>query len=209
MPESLRVWALPQTVLGTNCWVLAAEESSDAIVIDCGGDADEVLDLVAREGLTVRLLVATHGHADHIGGMADLRARTGAPLAMHADDRLLAETKQYAAVAFLGCVPEPVVVDRTLADGDAIEFGAVTLRVLHLPGHTPGCIGLLGAGHLVSGDVLFAGSIGRTDLPGGDGEAMRASLDRLGALEPATVVLPGHGPETTIALERDVNPWLA
>jgi hydroxyacylglutathione hydrolase len=206
---AVRWWVLPQTTLETNCYVLASANSPEAFVIDCGEDADEVLALVAREGLTVARLIATHGHADHIGGFARLREVTGAPFAIHSGDETLARTRQAAAVVFLGWVPDPVEVDETLTEGQVLALGEARFTVLHTPGHTPGCVCVMGEGLLLAGDTLFAGSIGRTDLPGGDGRQMAESLRRLSGLDPSLEVLPGHGPTTTLDVELDTNPFLA
>lgn len=208
--EGALVWQLPLGALQTNCYVIACEASRRAVVIDCGDDAGVVMDLVEREGLTIDCLLATHGHADHLGGFPQISETTGLGVAIHSADRAMAESKQHAAVVFLGWVPEPVRVSRSLSDGGTLQVGELCLRVIHTPGHTQGSICLAGHGLLVSGDLLFAGGVGRTDLPGGDDAEMRRSLTEvLPSLEPSLTVLPGHGPTTTLGYELVTNDYVA
>jgi len=207
---SLRVWGLPLGPLDTNCWVLACQATGQALVVDCADEPSMILRLAEAERLSIVGLVVTHWHADHIGGMSELRRLTRAPIGIHEADANEAVRRQLAAIVFLGTVPEPVSADRLLRDGDDLAVGQVALRVLHTPGHSEGGICLVGGGVLVSGDTLFAGSVGRTDLPGGDwGELERSLLELLAPLDPTLVVLPGHGPSTTLGAELAANPYLA
>lgn len=198
-----------------NCWIVSASASSPVVVVDPGGDADVILAHVGTR--EVAAVVLTHGHFDHVGGAAALVEATGAPLLVHEADaaRLASDGPTGtggAPFGFAGIVaPHP---DGTVRDADVVEAGALTLEVLHTPGHTAGGICLFaldpdgGAPHLFSGDTLFAGSVGRTDFPGGDGRALAASIAaKLSALPPETVVHPGHGPDTTIAREARLNPF--
>jgi hydroxyacylglutathione hydrolase len=198
--------------LETNCWVVADGLGGPAVVIDPAADAAAILEAVGE--LAVSAVVLTHKHFDHIGGVRDLLAETGAPLMIHAVDAPdLADpvTTQGAIFGFMDTAPAP---DRELADGDVIESGQLRLTVLHTPGHTPGGISLFaedpggGPPHLFSGDTLFAGSVGRSDFPGGDARALSTSIARkLTGLPAETIVHPGHGPDTTIGRERRVNPF--
>jgi glyoxylase-like metal-dependent hydrolase (beta-lactamase superfamily II) len=198
-----------QLVVGSlecNCYLVGDPVTRDAIVIDPGDQPDDILEAVARHQLRLVAAVATHAHLDHILGAEAIRQRTGAPFLLHTDDLSL--------LAALGEVdPEPPSlpeVDRRLADGDEITAGSLRLGVLHTPGHSPGSVSLLAVDEAVfSGDTLFAGSIGRTDLWGGDPVqelvSIRERLLTLGDLP----VYPGHGPPTSIDRERISNPFVA
>jgi hydroxyacylglutathione hydrolase len=188
----------------TNAYIVWDGHTSDALVLDPGMDAAPVLmERLAVNGLRLHLIANSHGHVDHIFDNAPLKRASAAPLAIHPDDayRLSGENAY-------GFVVEPSTADRELREGDQLRFGDLTFDVLHTPGHSEGSVCLYEERRalLLSGDVLFAGSYGRTDLPGGDDVAMVASLGRLARELPDGVrVLPGHGPETTIARER---PWM-
>lgn len=201
--------------LDTNCWIVSATESGPAMVIDPGGDAPRLMAELA--GRAVDAVVLTHGHFDHLGAAAELVATTGAPLIVHEADaaRLAhdgAEGTGGAPFGFAGVTaPAP---DRTVRDGEVIEAAGLRFTVIHTPGHTPGGMSLLVedpaglAPHLFSGDTLFAGSVGRTDFPGGDGRTLARSItSKLAPLVPETIVHPGHGPDTTIARESRLNPF--
>ncbi len=178
-------------------------------MIDPGGDADDLADVISQAGLTVRALVATHAHFDHIVAAERLRELTGAPFHMHREDKPLLDWFQESGKVFLGVdLAPPPEVDSDADEGDTLSAGSSTLQVLHTPGHSPGSISLVGEGVVFSGDTLFAGSIGRTDLPGGDTDALLGSVRaKLFVLDPETPVLPGHGPATTIGHEQRHNPF--
>lgn len=203
------VWQLPLGALQTNCWVIACEATGRAMVVDCGDEPDRVLGLLEPEQMELDTLVATHGHADHLGGFPGLTAAVGKGVLIHGADREMAETKQHAAVVFLGWVPEPPVIEGELADGDRVEVGDLSFRVIHTPGHTQGSVCLEGHGLLVAGDLLFAGGVGRTDLPGGSDADMKRSLTQvLPRLDDTLTVLPGHGPTTTLGAELERNEFI-
>jgi hydroxyacylglutathione hydrolase len=200
--------------LGCNCVIIGDVTTGAAAVVDPGGDADRILGLLSGLRLRCTVIINTHAHFDHVGANASLRRATGAPLKLHADDLPLYDSLQEQA-AFLGGllpVPERAPVDELLADGQRVAVGSATATVLHTPGHSPGSICLLFDGDpplLLSGDTLFAGGIGRSDLVGGDPDALTRSLRaRLLPLDDETRVIPGHGPETTIGVERRTNPFL-
>ena len=201
----------PVGPLTCNCTILGDEVTREAMVVDPGDNIPEILSRLQKHGLTLRQIVVTHAHIDHVGGAALLRKSTGAPVVMNQQDLGLLGMMEMQA-GWLG-VPTPQVAPPDASAEDGLTIGLATLpaQVLHTPGHTPGSICLLFPDHhlLLAGDTLFAGSIGRTDLPGGDGQQILRSLrERLLVLPDATRVIPGHGPETTIGEERQSNPFL-
>jgi hydroxyacylglutathione hydrolase len=201
----------PVGPLTCNCTILGDEVTREAMVVDPGDNIPEILSRLQKHGLTLRQIVVTHAHIDHVGGAALLRKSTGAPVVMNQQDLGLLSMMEMQA-GWLG-VPTPQVAPPDASAEDGLTIGLTTLpaQVLHTPGHTPGSICLLFPDHhlLLAGDTLFAGSIGRTDLPGGDGQQILRSLrERLLVLPDSTRVLPGHGPETTIGEERQSNPFL-
>jgi hydroxyacylglutathione hydrolase len=201
----------PVGPLHCNCTILGDEVTHEAVVVDPGDNIPEILSRLKKHGLTLRQIIVTHAHIDHVGGAALLRKSTGAPVVMNQQDLGLLGMMEMQA-GWLG-VPTPQVAPPDASAEDGLTIGLATLpaQVLHTPGHTPGSICLLFPDHhlLLAGDTLFAGSIGRTDLPGGDGQQILRSLrERLLVLPDSTRVLPGHGPETTIGEERQSNPFL-
>ncbi|HTV15599.1 MAG TPA: MBL fold metallo-hydrolase [Acidobacteriaceae bacterium] len=201
----------PVGPLQCNCTVLGDEASGEAMVVDPGDNIDKILAILARHKLTLKQIVVTHGHIDHVGGALRLKRSTGAPVLMNEND--LPQLKMMPMQAgWLGIqVPEVAPPDVSAEEGMAAGIAGHTARVIHTPGHTQGsiCLHFADENLLLAGDTLFAGSIGRTDLPGGDGRLILQSLhDRLLTLPDATRVIPGHGPATTIGKERESNPFL-
>ena len=209
----MNITAFPAGPLGCNCSILSDPESKRAIVVDPGGDFERIRGVVEAGGLQVAAIVHTHTHIDHVGATAPLQALTGAGAHIHEADRFLYDMLPVQA-ALLGIpLPEKCEVTSELVDGHVVRAGAIELGVMHTPGHTPGSVSFLvraPEGTIVfSGDTLFRGGIGRTDLWGGDGELILRSLrERLLTLDDDTLVVPGHGPETTIGNERRGNPFL-
>lgn len=200
--------------LACNCTILADETTREAIVVDGGDGVAQVVERLAELGLSAKYLVHTHAHIDHIADVATLRERTGAPALLHAADLPLYRAMEMQAM-WVGLAQPPRIIDLDgdLHDGDVLRIGGVSLRVLHTPGHTPGscCFALDGgtAATILSGDTLFAGSIGRWDLGGTSMEDIVASIHgRLLDYPDDTLVVPGHGPSTTIGRERNENPYL-
>lgn len=193
----------------TNCYLLWDPDSLEAVVVDPGDVSEDLLAMVGSNGLRVTWIVNTHAHVDHAAGNKRLQEFTGAGLALHPKDKDLLEHLDVQARMFLyPCEPSPEP-SRWLKEAETLSVGAFSLKVLETPGHSPGSVSLLGEGFVVVGDALFAGSIGRTDLPGGSFETLIASIqEKLLVLEDDIVVLPGHGPETRIGRERRFNPFL-
>jgi hydroxyacylglutathione hydrolase len=202
---------LPVGPLQCNCSVIGDESTREALVIDPGDDIDQVLALVRKHNLQVKQIVVTHAHIDHVGGAMKLRAATGAPILLNQNDYALLKMLDVQA-AWIGMpAPGKVDIEGSLGQADAVKTGNLVAEVLHTPGHTEGsiCLYFPAEKKLIAGDTLFAGSIGRTDLPGGSFEKIIRSLhERVLALPDETVVIPGHGPLTSIGEERESNPFL-
>lgn len=197
--------------LSTNCYLVGCEKTRQAVVIDPGGDAHEILAAAQTEGLTIGQIVLTHFHFDHSEGVADVQRTVQASLALHRDDAPLLAHPPSVFRLYSPAGTERLTVDRQLDDGDAILVGLLTLQVLHTPGHSPGGISLwqAEAQAVFCGDALFYEGLGRTDFPGCNHETLvRSITQRLLTLPDETRVYPGHGPSTTIGHERRRNPWL-
>jgi len=202
----MEILSFPVTPFIVNCFVL--KDGDEALVVDPGETSAAILG--SLDGCTVRAIVNTHCHIDHCGGNAALKEKTGAELAIHREELPLLQHMDHQAMMFGVPVTSSPDPDRFLAEGDTLNVGEAVLRVLHAPGHSPGHIVLVGEGFVIAGDVLFAGSIGRTDLPGGDYDQLMESIrTKLLTLPDETAVYTGHGPATTIGAERRSNPFLA
>jgi glyoxylase-like metal-dependent hydrolase (beta-lactamase superfamily II) len=195
--------------LQVNCFILADEKTKEAVIIDPGEDAQELLKIIKDKGLKVKYLVNTHGHFDHVGANKALKEATGAELLLHEGDAQLMASATMQSRAFgMNSAASPRA-DRYVKHGEVIHAGEISLKILHTPGHSPGGISLLEQGMVFAGDSLFAGSIGRTDLPGGDLMTLLRSIKtNLMTLPDDTKVFCGHGPATTIGDERRENPFL-
>lgn len=211
-PAPLIHEVLPVGWLQCNCSVVGDPETREAIVLDPGDNVDQVLAVLHRHRLRVKYIVITHAHIDHVGGAAQLKEKTGAPVLMHPEDRWLLENLELQATLVGIPAPPAIGLDQPLRPGEEIHWGRdLRAQVLHTPGHSPGSVSLyLPERKIVfAGDTLFAGGIGRTDLWGGSYEGILRSIHtHLLALDDSIVVYPGHGPATTIGDERERNPFL-
>jgi hydroxyacylglutathione hydrolase len=202
---------LPVGPLQCNCSIIGDEVSHEAMVIDPGDDIADVLAIIEEHKLKVKQIVITHAHIDHVGGAMKLRAATGAPILLNHNDYALLKMLDLQADWVGMQSPGKVEIDHSLNEQDTVTAGSLTANVMHTPGHTEGsiCLYFPAEKKLIAGDTLFAGSIGRTDLPGGSFEKIMRSLhDKLLTLPDETAVVPGHGPLTSIGAEREVNPFL-
>lgn len=196
----------------TNCYVAACSKTKEAIIIDPGLDtiqeAQQILNFINGNSLKLKFIVNTHGHPDHTCGNGIIKEKFSVPVLIHGGDaEMLGESGRRFARAFGFEINAPPA-DRLLHDGDLIEIGEKSLRVMHTPGHSLGSICLIGEKEVFTGDTLFAGSIGRVDFPGSSREDMRGSLRKIAALPDFLIVYPGHGPVTTIKEEKQANPFL-
>ena len=202
---------LPVGPLQCNCSIIGDETTREAMVIDPGAEIQSILVLVSKHNLQVKQIVITHAHIDHVGGAMKLRAATGAPILLNQNDYALLKMLDVQA-SWIG-MPSPgkVEIDQNIGQADTVKAGSLAANVIFTPGHTEGsiCLYFPAQKKVIAGDTLFAGSIGRTDLPGGSFEKIIHSLhDKLLALPDDTIVIPGHGPATTIGAERETNPFL-
>ena len=202
---------LPVGPLQCNCSIIGDDVSREAIVIDPGDDIADLLAIIRKHNLKVKQIVITHAHIDHVGGAMKLRAATGAPILLNQNDYALLKMLDLQADWIGMESPGKVEIDQSLSEQDTVQAGSLIANVMHTPGHTEGsiCLYFPAEKKLIAGDTLFAGSVGRTDLPGGSFEKIMRSLhDKVLALPDETAVVPGHGPVTNIGAERRTNPFL-
>ncbi len=191
-----------------NCYLLTDADTRHAVLIDPGDEGARLIAAVEESGCTLRALWITHAHIDHVGAIAAVKRRWDVPVCLHPADRPLYDRVPDQGRKYGLRIEAPPAPDRDLAEGDVVTVGGLSFRVMHVPGHAPGHVAFVGHGVVFGGDCLFAGSIGRTDLPLSDPRALQQSLARFGALPPETVVYAGHGPATTIGEEHRSNPFL-
>ena len=202
--------SLEVSSFATNCYIIGSETSRQGIIIDPGDEAERILKEVRDSDLDIKIIILTHGHSDHTAALKEVKAETAAPIAIHTED--VGTLKQKLLGVFMGAgFKSPPPPDRLLNDGDVVSVSGLELTVIYTPGHSRGSICLLGDGVLFSGDTLFNGGIGRSDLPGSGGnheQLIESIRNRLLVLDDAIKVYPGHGPDTTIGAERRGNPFL-
>jgi hydroxyacylglutathione hydrolase len=209
----MKITIVPVTPFQQNCSILIDESCARVAVVDPGGNVDDILEAVKETGAELEKVFITHGHVDHCGGAGELKRRTGVPVeGPHEEDRFWIEQVSESGMRFGMGRLEAFMPDRWLQDGDTVRFGNVSLEVRHCPGHTPGHVIFFSAQQRLAivGDVLFQGSIGRTDLPRGDYDSLiRSITTRLWPLGNDVVFLPGHGPASTFGDEREANPFVS
>lgn len=194
--------------IAANCFIVGCEKTQKAVVIDPGDEPDRILLVLAKNSLVVEAIINTHGHFDHVGGNKRLKEVTGANLLIHAADAPMLAHLSDMAMAWGMRAENSPPPDKTIAEGDVITFGEQSLKVLHTPGHSPGGVTLAGSGVAFVGDTLFAGSVGRTDFPGGSHEVLIASVkNKIFPLGDEVRIFPGHGPATTVGQEKKYNPF--
>lgn len=195
--------------LQENCYVVACEQTKAAVIIDPGAEADRIYEVVSAKNLTLTAVLNTHGHPDHVGAVADIVERAGVPFLMHQDDLFLIEGFDSDPIRIFLQAKTPPKPSRFLQDAEILNIGSLAITVAHTPGHTPGSVCFLVEDVIFSGDTLFADSIGRTDLPGGNHSQLLQSLqERLLSQDDDRIVYPGHGHPTTIGHERRFNPFV-
>lgn len=191
-----------------NCYLLVDDRSRKAVIVDPGGEGDRLVEAIEESGAELEAIWITHAHVDHVGAIAPIKRRWDVPVYLHPADRRLYAAASRQAEVYGVPFEEPPPPDREFSDGQHLKLGDAAFTVMHAPGHAPGHVVIHGQGMALVGDCLFAGSIGRTDLPFSNPPQLAESLKKIAELPPETVVYPGHGMETTIAEERRSNPFL-
>lgn len=205
----LKVLRIPAGIYAANCYLIYEENNKEAIVIDPGGDEDDIIAQIEKVGLDVKYIILTHGHGDHIGGVKGIKEHTKAPLAIHQEDEYLLKDGNSNLSSMMAMGTIEMAPDILLKDGDELGFGDLKAKIIHTPGHTPGGISIKIEDSIFTGDTLFAGSIGRTDFPKSSFDAIMDSIkNKIMVYHENTIVYPGHGPSSTIKNEKTSNPFI-
>lgn len=196
-------------IYGANCYIIGSENTMEAAVIDPGGDAEKIFNFLQDNEMKCKYIILTHGHGDHVGGLKELKKLTDAPIYMHKADSYLLQDKNKNYSAVMGGKAIEMNADVFIGDGEELELGELKLKIIHTPGHTPGSICIYVNNVVFTGDTLFANSIGRTDLEGGDYNLIIPSIkEKLMVLDEDTTVFPGHGPASRIGIEKATNSFI-
>lgn len=195
-------------IYGVNCYIIGDENTKKAAVIDPGGSVEDIIKTSRENGLDIEYIILTHGHGDHIGAVPQLKQITNCKVIAHKDEKELLNDKDKNLTSQMSCGVVEIDADEYVEDGESIKLGNLNLEIIHTPGHTPGCMCIKIDNVMFSGDTLFAGSIGRTDLYGGSFESIEDSLNKLSKLDDEITVFPGHGPATRLGIEKTTNPYM-
>ncbi|AFS78740.1 beta-lactamase domain-containing protein [Gottschalkia acidurici 9a] len=199
---------MPLGCYSANCYILVCEDTKEAVVVDPGGDSDVIMNFIKDKDLQLKYIILTHGHGDHIGGVLDLREVYNIPVLIHENDEELIADPDKNLSTLLPMNDISFKSDRNLKDGDIIDFGKLRLEVIHTPGHSQGCICLKAENNIITGDTLFRGSVGRTDLYGSSSNILESIKNKLLIYDDSTIIYPGHGENSTIGYEIENNPFL-
>lgn len=195
-------------VYGVNCYIIGDEESKKGAVIDPGGSLNEIISIVSDNKINIEYIILTHGHGDHIGAVKDLKENTNSKILAHEAEKDILNKSENNLTALMGMDIIEIEADEYLKEGQTVKLGKLELNIIHTPGHTPGCMCIKVDDIMFTGDTLFAGSIGRTDLPGGDYDTIMNSLEKLSKLDDEITIYPGHGPASEIGIEKSINPYM-